>query len=49
MRNMFELDKNRFVGFYRKTLNNMVKFWKSLDRLSILRNERENISMNILV
>jgi transposase len=45
---MFSMDENRFVGFYRKTLNNMVRFWSYLKRSKILDNEIENISMNVM-
>jgi len=29
---MFDAEKSRYEGFYKKTLNNMVNFWFKLDR-----------------
>ena len=34
---MFNLDKTHYVGFFRKTLNNMIKFWSNISRRLILR------------
>ena len=45
---MFSLKEFYFVGFYRKTLNNMKDFWRSLDRQKILDNDRENIPVNVI-
>ena len=33
---MFMLDKNYFMGFFRKSLNNMRKFWYNLNREQII-------------
>lgn len=40
---MLGLEEKRFVGFYRKTLNNMMKFWSNLNRKKILKDYEENI------
>ena len=44
---MFNLEKARFAGFYRKSLDNMIKFWMKLEREKIINKNLENIDPNI--
>jgi len=45
---MFNLETKTFVGFYRKSLNNMLKFWCNLNRSKMLKENEENINLNIV-
>ena len=38
----FSLEKKNFYAFYRKVLNNILKFWFSLNRSKYIMGEEEN-------
>lgn len=39
----FNLETKNFYAFYRKVLNNILKFWFSLDRSKYILGEEENV------